>query len=64
VLICVGDGAVTMAVAALNQSGRGTAIFVAPIPAGRLVNEAIRLDEVHASLDGLTGGEPCDSSSG
>ena len=29
VLICFGDGVVAMAVAALNQSGRGTAIFVA-----------------------------------
>jgi glycerol uptake facilitator protein len=29
VLICFGDGAVAMAVAALNQSGRGTAIFAA-----------------------------------
>ena len=27
VLICFGDGVVAMAVAALNQSGRGTAIF-------------------------------------
>jgi glycerol uptake facilitator protein len=29
VLICFGDGVVAMAVAALNQSGRGTAIFAA-----------------------------------
>jgi glycerol uptake facilitator protein len=29
VLICFGDGVVAMAVAALNQSGRGTAIFMA-----------------------------------
>jgi glycerol uptake facilitator protein len=29
VLICFGDGVVAMAVAALNQSGRGTQIFVA-----------------------------------
>jgi glycerol uptake facilitator protein len=29
VLICLGDGVVAMAVAALNQSGRGTAIFAA-----------------------------------
>ena len=27
ILICFGDGVVAMAVAALNQSGRGTAIF-------------------------------------
>jgi glycerol uptake facilitator protein len=29
VLICFGDGVVVMAVAALNQSGRGTEIFAA-----------------------------------
>src|ERR671928_2000411 len=29
VLICFGDGVVAMAVAALNQSGRGTQIFAA-----------------------------------
>src|SRR5256885_3144328 len=29
ILICFGDGVVAMAVAALNQSGRGPAIFVA-----------------------------------
>ena len=29
VLICFGDGVVAMAVAALNQSGRGTEIFQA-----------------------------------